>query len=155
MTVKSEMVYCRLLSLGGKAELIVMGYACLWQNAPAQILVRLSGLTHITAPLRTKQKYVYREMKLRVDKITRYTRKSDLYTILYQRLTKALLKGFAVSKSICYFQFMNLYYNPSYALSPFITSEYFPLRIIRTTSFKQLLFNFPVTSVTPQYITTH
>ena len=93
MTVKSEMVYCRLLSLGGKAELIVMGYACLWQNAPAQILVRLSGLTHITAPLRTKQKYVYREMKLRVDKITRYTRKSDLYTILYQRLTKALLKG--------------------------------------------------------------
>ena len=93
MTVKSEMVYGRLLSLGGKAELIVMGYACLWQNAPAQILVRLSGLTHITAPLRTKQKYVYREMKLRVDKITRYTRKSDLYTILYQRLTKALLKG--------------------------------------------------------------
>ena len=63
--------------------------------------------------------------------------------------------SFAVSKSICYFQFMNLYYNPSYALSPFITSEYFPLCIIRTTSFKQLLFNFSVTSVTPQYITTH
>jgi len=27
MTVKSEMVYGRLLSLGGKGELIVMGYA--------------------------------------------------------------------------------------------------------------------------------
>jgi len=30
MTAKSEMVYGRLLSLDGKAELIVMGYACLW-----------------------------------------------------------------------------------------------------------------------------
>ena len=30
MTAKSKMVYGRLLSLGGKAELIVMGHACLW-----------------------------------------------------------------------------------------------------------------------------
>ena len=92
MTAKSKMVYGRLLSLGGKAELIVMGYACLWQNAPVQILVNLSVPTYTTAPLRNNQKYIYREMKLRVDKITRYTRKSDLYTILYQRLTKALQK---------------------------------------------------------------
>ena len=86
------MVYGRLLSLGGKAELIVMGYACLWQNALVQILVNLSVPTYTTAPLRNNQKYIYREMKLRVDKITRYTRKSDLYTILFQRLTKALQK---------------------------------------------------------------
>lgn len=92
MTAKSKMVYGRLLSLGGKAELIVMGYACLWQNAPVQILVNLSVPPYTTAPLRNNQKYIYREMKLHVDKITRYTRKSDLYTILYQRLTKALQK---------------------------------------------------------------
>ncbi len=30
MTAKSEMVYGRLLLLGGKAELIVIRYACLW-----------------------------------------------------------------------------------------------------------------------------
>jgi len=30
MTAKSKMVYGRLLSLGGKRELIVMRYACLW-----------------------------------------------------------------------------------------------------------------------------
>ena len=93
MTVKSGMVCNRLLSLGGKAELIVMVYACLWQNAPAQILVNLSVLTHITAPLRSNQKYVYSDLKLHVRKIKRNTQHSDLYTILYQRLTKAFLKG--------------------------------------------------------------
>ncbi len=93
MTVKSGMVCNRLLLLGGKGRLIVIRYACLWQNALAQIPVRLSGLTHITAPLRTKQKYVYRKIKLHVHKITRYTKKSDLYIILYQRLTNAFLKG--------------------------------------------------------------
>ena len=41
--------------------------------------------------------------------------------------------SFAVSKSIYYFQFMNLYYNPSYALFLFITSEYLSLCIIITT----------------------
>ena len=41
--------------------------------------------------------------------------------------------SFAVSKSICYFQFMNIYYNPSYALVPFITREYLSLCIIITT----------------------
>ncbi len=46
MTAKSEMVYDRLLSLGGKRQQIVMGYACLWQNAPAQVLVNLSA-SHI------------------------------------------------------------------------------------------------------------
>ena len=30
MTAKSEMVYGRLVYLGGKGRLIVMGYACLW-----------------------------------------------------------------------------------------------------------------------------
>jgi len=39
MTAKSEMVYGRLLRLGGKGRLIVIRYACLWQNAPVQILV--------------------------------------------------------------------------------------------------------------------
>ena len=87
------MVYGRLLSLSGKAELIVMGYACLWQNAPVQVLVRLSVLPYTTAPLRTDQKYVYRKIKLHVYKITRYTKKSDLQSIVYQRLTKAFLKG--------------------------------------------------------------
>ena len=57
-----------------------------------QILVRLSVLPHTTAPLRANQKYVYREKKLHVYKITRYTKHSDLYTFLYQRLTKALQK---------------------------------------------------------------
>ena len=93
MTAKSKMVYGRLLSLGGKAELIVMGHTCLWQNAPAQILVNLSVLTHITAPLRSNQKYVYRKIKLHVHKIRSYAKHSDLYTILYQRLTNTLLKG--------------------------------------------------------------
>ena len=41
--------------------------------------------------------------------------------------------SFAVSKSICYFQCMNLYYTPSNALVPFITREYLSLRIIITT----------------------
>jgi len=30
MTAKSEMVYDRLLSLGGRRRQIVIGYACLW-----------------------------------------------------------------------------------------------------------------------------
>ena len=63
--------------------------------------------------------------------------------------------SFTLQKSICYFQFMNLYYNTSNVLFLFITSEYFLLRIIRTTSLKQLLFKFPVTPVTPLYVTTH
>ena len=93
MTAKSKMVYGRLLSLDGKGRLIVMGHACLWQNAPAQILVRLSILSYTIAPLRTDQKYVYRKIKLHVYKITRYSKKSDLYTLLYQRLTNPFLKG--------------------------------------------------------------
>ena len=93
MTAKSEMVYGRLLSLGGKRELIVIRYACLWQNAPVQILVNLSVLTHITAPLRSNQKYVYKRWKLHAYKITRYSNKLDLYPIVYQRLTNAFLKG--------------------------------------------------------------
>ena len=93
MTAKSEIVYGRLLFLGEKGELVVIRYACLWQNAPAQILVNLSVLTHITAPLRTNQKYVYSDLKLRVHKIKRNAQYSDLYTILYQRLTNAVLKG--------------------------------------------------------------
>ena len=58
-----------------------------------QIIIRLSTPTYITAPLRTNQKYAYRKIKLQVYKITRYSKKSDLYTILYQRLTNAFLKG--------------------------------------------------------------
>ena len=93
MTAKSGMVCNRLLSLSGKGRLIVIRYACLWQNAPAQILVNLSVLTHITAPLRSNQKYVYSDLKLHVRKIKRNAQYSDLYTILYQRLTNAFLKG--------------------------------------------------------------
>ena len=93
MTAKTEKIYGRLLSLDRKGRLIVIRYACLWQNAPAQVLVNLSLLPYITAPLRTNQKYAYRKIKLQVYKITRYSKKSDLYTILYQRLTNAFLKG--------------------------------------------------------------
>ena len=93
MIVKSEMVCNRLLSLSGKGRLIVIRYACLWQNAPAQILVRLSILSYTIAPLRTNQKYVYSDLKLQVHKIRSYAKHSDLYIILYQRLTNALLKG--------------------------------------------------------------
>ena len=93
MTAKSKMVYGRLLSLSGKGRPIGIRYACLWQNAPVQFHVNLSVLTHITAPLRVNQNYVYRKIKLQVYKITRYSKKSDLYTILYQRLTNAFLKG--------------------------------------------------------------
>ena len=93
MTAKSEIVYGRLLPLGGKGELIVMRYACLWQNAPAQIIIRLSAPTYITAPLRANQKYVYRKIKLHVHKIRSYAKHSDLYPIVFQRLTKAVLKG--------------------------------------------------------------
>ena len=93
MTAKSKMVYGRLLLLDGKGQLIVIRYACLWQNAPAQVLVNLSLLPYITAPLRTNQKYIYKRLKLRVHKIWSYAKLSDLYTILYQRLTKAVLKG--------------------------------------------------------------
>ena len=93
MTAKSEMVYGRLLSLSGKAELIVMGYACSWQNAPVQILVTYPSRRIPTAPLRTDRKYVYRKIKLHVYKITRYTKKTALYPIVYQRLTNAFLKG--------------------------------------------------------------
>ena len=90
---KSEMVYGRILSLGGKGRLIVMGHACLWQNAPAWVLVNLSVPTYTTAPLRTKQKYVYKRWKLHAYKITRYSNKLDLYPIVYQRLTNPFLKG--------------------------------------------------------------
>ncbi len=93
MTAKSKMVYGRLLSLSGKGRLIVMGHACLWQNAPVQVLVRLSVLPYTTAPLRTDQKYVYKRWKLHAYKITRYSNKLDLYPIVYQRLTNAFLKG--------------------------------------------------------------
>ena len=93
MTAKSGMVCNRLLSLDGKGRLIVMRYACLWQNAPVQFHVNLSAPTYTTAPLQSNQKYVYRKIELHVYKITRYTKKSDLYPIVYQRLTKAFLKG--------------------------------------------------------------
>ena len=93
MTAKSEMVCYRLLSLDGKGRLIVMRYACLWQNYPAQVLVNLFVPMYTTEPLRNKQKYIYRKIKLHVYKITRYTKKTALYPIVYQRLTKALLKG--------------------------------------------------------------
>ena len=142
MTAKSEMVYGRLLSLSGKGRLIIMGHACLWQNAPVQFHVNLSVPTHTTAPLRTKQKYIYKRWKLQVHKSRSHAKLSDLYIILYQRLTKAVLKdallhckraSFTVPKSTCYSQFMNLYYNHSYVLVPFITREYLSLCIIITT----------------------
>ena len=87
------MVCYRLLTLDGKGRLIVIRYGCLWQNYPAQVLVNLFVPTYITAPLRTNQKYVYKKRQLQVHKIRKYAKHSDLYAILYQRLTKALLKG--------------------------------------------------------------
>ena len=93
MTAKSGMVWNRLLSLSGKGRLIVMRYACLWQNAPVQFHVNLSVPTYTTVPLRNNQKYVYSDLKLRVHKIWSYAKLSDLYPIVYQRLTKAVLKG--------------------------------------------------------------
>ena len=93
MTVKSGMVCNRLLSLDGKGRLIGIRYACLWQNAPVQVLVRLSILSYTIAPLRTNQKYVYSDLKLHVHKSRKYAKLSDLYPILYQRLTNTLLKG--------------------------------------------------------------
>ena len=164
MTAESEMVCYRLLFLSGKGRLIVMGHAYLWQNAPAQVLVNLFVPTYTTAPLRTNRKYVYKGWKLHVYKITRYTKKLDLYPTVYQRLINALLKGallpckrasftpqkgifhtskehllphkrasFTVSKLTCYFQCMNIYYNPSYALFLFITSKYLSSCIIIRT----------------------
>ena len=93
MTAKSKMVYGRLLSLGGKAELIIMGHACLWQKYPVQVRVNLSILPYTTEPLRTDRKYVYRKIELHVYKIWSYAKHSDLYPFLYQRLTNAFLKG--------------------------------------------------------------
>ena len=53
----------------------------------------LSVPTYTTTPLRANQKYVYRKIKLHVHKIKRNAKLSDLYIILYQRLTKTFLKG--------------------------------------------------------------
>ena len=93
MTAKSEMVYNRLLSMAGKGTTDSYGIRLLVVKRSAQVLVRLSVLKCATKPLRTNLKYVYKRLKLHVHKITRYTKKTDLYPILYQRLTKALLKG--------------------------------------------------------------
>ena len=49
--------------------------------------------TYTTTPLRTNQKYIYSDLKLRAHKIRSYAKLSDLYTILYQRLTNAVPKG--------------------------------------------------------------
>ena len=118
MTAKSGMECNRLLFLGGKGRLIVIRYACLWQNAPVQVLVNLFVPTYTTAPLRTNRKYVYKGWKLHVHKIKRNAQYSDLYAILYQRLTNAFLKGALLlvysllitcllvmfNDSICYFE---------------------------------------------------
>ena len=93
MTAKAKMVYGRLLSLSGKGRPIGIRYACLWQNAPEQVRVNLPVPPHTSAPLRNNQNYVYSDLKLRVHNIRSYAKLSDLYTILYQRLTKAFLKG--------------------------------------------------------------
>ena len=50
-------------------------------------------MTYTTAPLRTNQKYIYSNLNLQLHKFRKYAKHSDLYAILYQRLTKALLKG--------------------------------------------------------------
>ena len=83
MTAKSGTVCNRLLSLDGKGRLIVIRYACLWQNALAADPCNLSVPTYTTTPLRTNQKYVYSDLKLHVHKIRSYAKHSDLYTILY------------------------------------------------------------------------
>ena len=82
MTAKSEMVYGSLLLLGGKGRLIVIRYACLWQNAPVQILVNLSVLSYTTEPLRTNLKYIYSDLKLYVHKIKSYAKHSSLYPVV-------------------------------------------------------------------------
>ena len=53
----------------------------------------LSVPMYTTEPLRNNQKYIYSDLKLRVHKIRKYVQYSDLYTILYQRLTNVFLKG--------------------------------------------------------------
>ena len=119
MTAKSEMVCNRLLSLSRKAELIVIRYACLWQNAPAQVRVNLSVPKYITAPLRANRKYVYKRWKLHVYKSRRSTKYSGLYLIVNQRLTNVFLKDallrckrapFTLQKSTYYDWVVNLSY---------------------------------------------
>ena len=113
------MVYGRILSLGGKGELIVIRYACLWQNALAQVRVNLSVPKYITAPLRANRKYVYKRWKLHVYKSRRSTKYSGLYLIVNQRLTNVFLKdallrckraSFTLQKSTYYDWVANLSY---------------------------------------------
>ena len=86
---------------------------------------------HTTAPLRNNQKYVYSDLKLHVRKIKRNAQHSDLYTILYQRLTKAVLKGallpckrtsFTPQKSIFYHAKGHLLLYKNHLLSPIYES---------------------------------
>ena len=151
----------------------------MWQNAPAQILVNLSVLTHITAPLRSNQKYVYSDLKLHVRKIKRNAQYSDLYTILYQRLTNAFLKGallhlqkgvfshlkrasFTMRKGIfCRVKVHLLFSIYESLLQPFLCPCSFhnkrvslPLHYYNNT-IKRPPLNFPVTPVTFLHITTH
>ena len=93
MTVKSEMVCYRLLSLGGERGTDSYEIRLFVAKRSGADPCNLSVPTYTTAPLRSNQKYVYREMKLHVHKIWSYAKLSDLYPIVYQRLTKTLLKG--------------------------------------------------------------
>ena len=123
MTAKSEMVYGRLLLLGGKGRLIVIRYACLWQNAPEQVRVNLPVPPHTSAPLRNNQNYVYRKIELHVYKIRRNARKSNLYTIVYQRLTNAFLKGaFLPCKRASFTPQKSIFYHAKGHLLPYQSS---------------------------------
>ena len=64
------------------------------------------------------------------DKVTSLFSTSCILDIIL----KCKRASFTVSKSTCYSQFMNLYYNLSYALFPFITSEYLSPCIVSRTS---------------------
>mgnify|MGYP001744030521 FL=1 len=84
-----------------------------------------------TKPLRTNQKYVYSDLKLRVHKIKRNAKLSDLYIILYQRLTKAVPKGallpckrasFTPQKSTFYHAKGHLYFTRNHLLFPIYES---------------------------------
>ena len=93
MTANSGMVFNRLLSSGGKGETHSYWIQQLMIKLSRAVSRKLSVSPSTTEQLRTNRKYVYSELKLRINKIRKYAKYSYLYTIFYQGLTKALLKG--------------------------------------------------------------
>ena len=156
MTAKSKMVYGRLLCLGGKGRLIVIRYACLWQNAPVQILVtytsrrippRHYGLirnifTVIWSCVPTKSgvmqsfqtciPFSIKDLQMPFQKVPFYRAKGRLLHL--KRAPFTMRKGiFYFTKNHLLFPIYESLLQPSNALFLFITSKYLALRIIITT----------------------